>query len=311
MARSVLSPYSSRFFPNVFTQPQLPSNSVVRHPGAQAVLQDRLPWRCPDASRFFGPASCFGPEEGTPLLYPSPSGRLIKKGLSITSWPLASPGPVPVACSPGIPKPLSTPPAWKPITSAPISRTDGGQYAGRRWRARWPKLTAVTHTASHLIAGVVVGRGPSQDSPQFPEVMRQAGANLHPYRVLADKGYDAEHNHQLCREQLGVHSTVIPLNPRNHGRKWPKTQYRREMKREFPRQQYGQPSCSATKLLGNAGKPKATSPAISPPEAGKRRLPVGVAAHGDDAQDREVLLRVLTHNLMILLLHPLGFSTEH
>ncbi|MGB3087508.1 MAG: hypothetical protein WBC53_07280, partial [Phycisphaerae bacterium] len=41
-------------------------------------------------------------------------------------------------------------------------------------------------------------------------------------------------------EQLGVHSTVIPLNPRNRGRNGLKTRYRREMKREFPRQQNGQ-----------------------------------------------------------------------
>jgi len=97
------------------------------------------------------------------------------------------------------------------------------------------------------------GRGPSQDSPRFPEAMRQvttgdstwrAAASLHPYRLLADKGYDAEHNHQLRRESRctsgGVHSTVIPLNPRNRGRNGPKTRYRREMKREFPRQQNGQ-----------------------------------------------------------------------
>jgi hypothetical protein len=98
----------------------------------------------------------------------------------------------------------------------------------RRFRLkRWPKLTAVFHTATHLIAGAVVGRGPSQDSPEFTPAMRQATANLHANRVLGDKGYDAEHNHRLCREELSIRSTVIPINKRNTGRKWPKTKYRR------------------------------------------------------------------------------------
>ena len=77
------------------------------------------------------------------------------------------------------------------------------------------KLTAVFHTASQLIVGAVASRGPSQDSPDFPAAVRQAAVNLRPRRVLADKGYDAEHNHALCRQELGIRSTVIPLNPRN------------------------------------------------------------------------------------------------
>ena len=86
--------------------------------------------------------------------------------------------------------------------------------------AAWPKLTAVFDTATHLIGGVVTSRGASQvstgdslrrDSPQFAEAMRQAAGNLHPRRVLADKGYDAQHNHALCREELGIRSTVIPI----------------------------------------------------------------------------------------------------
>jgi hypothetical protein len=53
--------------------------------------------------------------------------------------------------------------------------------------------------------------------------------------VLADAGYDAEHNHRLCREELGVSRSVIALNRRNTGRRWPKTLYRRALRRRFPR----------------------------------------------------------------------------
>jgi hypothetical protein len=43
---------------------------------------------------------------------------------------------------------------------------------------------------------------------------------------------------QLCREDLGVRSTVIPINRRGQGRKWPLMTYRRQMKRR--RRKYGQ-----------------------------------------------------------------------
>jgi len=104
-------------------------------------------------------------------------------------------------------------------------------------RRKWPKLTVVCHTASHLLAGVVVTQGPSNDSPQFPEALRQAVANVPFDRLLADAAYDAEHNHRLCREELGIRSTVIPLNDRAAIGP-PATRYRAQMARRFPRRIY-------------------------------------------------------------------------
>ena len=68
--------------------------------------------------------------------------------------------------------------------------------------------------------------------------MCQAAALLAPRRLLGDAGYDAEHNYRLCREVLGIPETVIALNRRNMGQRWPLTPYRREMKRAFPRAAY-------------------------------------------------------------------------
>ena len=150
-------------------------------------------------------------------------------------------------------------------------------------RRAWPKLTAVFHAATHLIAGVAIGRGPSQDSPQFPEAMRQAALNLRPRQLLADKGYDAEHNHELCRRELGIRSTVIALNPRRAGRRWPRTRYRRLMKRRFPRRQYRQ------RVQAESGFSRH-----------KRRLGPALTVRQEKTQHREMRLRVLTHNLMLL-----------
>ena len=49
--------------------------------------------------------------------------------------------------------------------------------------------------------------------------MHQAALGVDWDRVLADAGFDSEENHRLAREDLGIRSTVIPLNRRNRGRK--------------------------------------------------------------------------------------------
>jgi len=161
-------------------------------------------------------------------------------------------------------------------------RRGEGKGSGHRQRA-WPKLTAVLHTHSHLIVGAVTGIGPSQDSPDFTPAMRQAASILTFDTVLADAGYDAEHNHRLCREKLGVSRSVIALNRRNTGRRWPKTPYRRGLRQRFPRVLYHQLWHIESGLSQH-----------------KRRLGSALTARGHQAQRRELILRVLTHNLMLL-----------
>jgi transposase len=153
---------------------------------------------------------------------------------------------------------------------------------GRRKRA-WPKLTAVLHTHSHLLLGAVTGTGPTQDSPAFTPAMRQATALLTFDTVVADAAYDAEHNHRLCREELGVRQSLIPLNARNTGRRWPKTPYRRALRRRFPRPEYHQRWHVESAFSRH-----------------KRRLGSALTARSTPAQRRELVLRVLTHNFMIL-----------
>ena len=158
-----------------------------------------------------------------------------------------------------------------------------GRLKQQVWHAAWPKLTAVFDAATHLITGVVVNRGPTQDSPQFAPAIRQAAVNLKPTRVPAGKGYDAEHHHVLCRREPGIRSTAIALNPRGTGRKWPKTRYRRMMKKAFPKRQYRQRAQAESGFSRH-----------------KRRLGSTLTARHNDSQHREMRLRVITHNLMLL-----------
>jgi Transposase DDE domain len=164
--------------------------------------------------------------------------------------------------------------------------------SGRRHTARlWTKLTAATHTASHFFAGASVSAGPSNDSPQLPRVMAQASLVVDWDRVLADAAFDGEENHRFCREDLGVRATVIPLNRRGRGRKWPKTRYRRQMVRRFRKKPKGS---RHKRVYGQRWQ------AESAYSRHKRRLGSALGGRSDASRERECYLRVLTHDLMLL-----------
>jgi hypothetical protein len=158
-------------------------------------------------------------------------------------------------------------------------RRDGN----KRYRhSKFPKLTLVCHTRTHLIAAALATVGPSYDFKLFEPAVVAASWNLDIDRLLADGGYDSENNHRMAREGVGIRSTVINLNRRG-SRKLPKGRYRRQMARHFPCRKYGQrwQSESVFSRL-------------------KRRLGSALLARSDEARAREVKLKVLTLNLMIL-----------
>jgi hypothetical protein len=154
---------------------------------------------------------------------------------------------------------------------------------GEQSAQSWVKLTVACDTGSHFFTAATVSMGPGNDSPLFAPAMRQASLVVTWDRVLADAAFDSEENHRLCREDLGVRSTAIPLNRRNQGRKWPKTKYRRQMKKRFPKRKYGQRWQAESAFSRH-----------------KRRLGPALSSRSDAAREREVRLRVLTHNLMLL-----------
>ncbi len=149
-------------------------------------------------------------------------------------------------------------------------------------RRRWPKLTLVGDAQTHLIGGAGISWGPSQDSPEFPSALRQSAHHVRWNRIIADAAYDAEHNHRLCRQALGIRSTVIPLNKRR-SRRWPQEPYRRQMKRRFLRRVYHQ-RWQIESLISRH----------------KRRLGSALRARRWQTQKQECWLRVLTHNVMLL-----------
>lgn len=158
-------------------------------------------------------------------------------------------------------------------------RRDGG----RRYRnRRYPKLTLVCDTRTHLIAAALATVGPGYDAPLFAPALVRASWNVAFDRVLADGGYDAEANHRTAREGLGIRSTVINLNRRGR-RTWPKARYRRQMARRFHRRAYGQ-RWQAESVISRL----------------KRRLGSALRGRSDAARERESHVKVFAHNLMIL-----------
>lgn len=152
----------------------------------------------------------------------------------------------------------------------------------QRYR-NWTKLTVVCHHCSHLIASAVVSVGPDNDAPYFAPAVSQAVEHLPVDRLMGDAAYDSEEHHRLCRQDLGIRSTAIPINDR--GRPClPKTRYRREMAQRFPHRQYHQ-RWQVESVFSRL----------------KRRLGSALRSRRNESRAVECLFRILAYNLMILL----------
>ena len=154
----------------------------------------------------------------------------------------------------------------------------------QRYR-RWTKLTVVCEHNSHFITGAIVGIGPNNDAPSLPETVRQAAGHIPIKQLLADSGYDSEHNHHYCREELGIASTVIAINNRYYKGGSLQGRYRRQMKKHFPKSKFGQ-RWQVESVFSRF----------------KRRLGYALRSQSHAARKTECLVRVLTYNLMILYL---------
>jgi transposase len=145
----------------------------------------------------------------------------------------------------------------------------------------FPKLTVLCHIASYLWLAAQVSQGPGNDAPDFAPTLLDGSLRVDWDRILADKAYDSEPHHELVRA-LGIRSFVAPINSRG-SRKWPKTRYRRQLKRRFPKNVYH----------GRVHVEGAFS-------QDKRQLGSALRARSDDARAQELFLRVLVHDLAIL-----------
>jgi hypothetical protein len=145
----------------------------------------------------------------------------------------------------------------------------------------FPKLEAVCDCATHLILCAFATIGPMIDINSFRRLLFGTLRRRRVRTILADAGYDSEPNHRFARDGCGVRSVIPPL----HGRptdKLPSTPHRRRMKL-YRDHRYGQRWQIETVM-----------------SMIKRNLGAHVAARSDGARSAELMLKVLTHNIMLI-----------
>ena len=162
-----------------------------------------------------------------------------------------------------------------------------GSRCGQRKR-RFPKVSIVIDVSSHLCLGAVVERGPKPDDPAFDRLVR-ASYRRQPFEVLlADAGYDGENHHRSLREQFGVLGVIPPIRgrPPDDPHQPPKGLFRAMMAEHWDDLE--------EMIYGQRWQVETTFSMV------KRNLGSALTARGRHALDREIHLRLLTHNLMII-----------
>jgi len=160
-----------------------------------------------------------------------------------------------------------------------------GQRCGRKYR-RYPKVSQVVDTRSHLALAAVVDRGPKPDDIEFHAAVRQAHAR-HRFAALGgDVAYDGERHHRFLNS-LDVLGIIPPRRgrPSHDPDHRPGGFFRRFWHDHWDDVQhlYGQRWQAETRFSME-----------------KRLLGSCLTARRRAAQDREAYLRVLTLNLMLL-----------
>ena len=69
------------------------------------------------------------------------------------------------------------------------------------YKHRYPKLSAVCDTRTHLILSAFVDRGPKPDYCEFDKTITQPVARQPINTLVGDAGYESEAAHRLCRHQ--------------------------------------------------------------------------------------------------------------
>jgi transposase len=147
---------------------------------------------------------------------------------------------------------------------------------------RWPRANLVCDCDSHMILAVVTGRGPGPDDPHFQPTVAQATLRTKIGMILADAGYDSEAAHVFAREQCGAR-TLIPATRGRPTTKRLAGHWRQRMRTRFDDQKYRQ-----------RWQIETVNSMI------KRTLGSALRARTYWSQSREINLRALTHNIMIL-----------
>lgn len=151
-----------------------------------------------------------------------------------------------------------------------------------------PKLSLACDSATHLILAATASTGLCGDQPFFDDLLFNAWRRSAVRCVVADCGYDSEENQRIARLDMGVRAIIPPRAGRPTPKGPPAHQpLRRWMYRCFGRRR--DPG-----LYRQRWQSETVNSMI------KRNLGSALRAHTSVRRRHELLLRALTHNIMLL-----------
>jgi Transposase DDE domain/Transposase domain (DUF772) len=157
--------------------------------------------------------------------------------------------------------------------------------ARRRRLSAMPKLSVAVAAGCHLILAATVRTGNGSDAPDFDPLLYRSWKRARVRVVVADAGYDSEANHCIARQDMGVRSIISPGIGRPTS-KLPTGRWRRHMARRLARK-------ADQKYYGQRAQSETVHSMI------KRNLGSALRSRTPERRKKEMLLRVLTHNIML------------
>lgn len=152
---------------------------------------------------------------------------------------------------------------------------------------RMPKLAIAVDSGSHLILAAKVRIGNGSDAPDFDDLLYHAWRRAGVAAVVADAGYDSEANHCIARQDMGVRS-IIPPDIGRPTSKPPSGRWRRHMKNRLSSNPADQ------KLYAQRSQSETAHSMM------KRNMSSALRARTPARQKKEMMLRVLVHNISLL-----------
>jgi hypothetical protein len=153
---------------------------------------------------------------------------------------------------------------------------------------RMPKLAIAVDSGCHLILAAKVRLGNGSDAPDFDDLLYDAWrrARARVTVVVVDAGYDSEANHRIARQDMGVRS-IIPPGIGRPTSKPPTGRWRRHMAKRFKRK-------ADQKHYGQRAQSETVHSMI------KRNQSASLRSRTPERQKKEMMLRVLVHNITLL-----------
>ena len=150
---------------------------------------------------------------------------------------------------------------------------------------RYGKLMVIISCATHAILAAVASAGPTPDIDQLDGVVDELPVSIAVGHMVGDAGFDSAHNHSLLRDYHGMLSTIPPEHgrPSKDPNALPKDKYRRLMRTRFN-----------TKAYRKRPQVETVFSML------KRNLGSALRGRSHWSRCRDMLLRVITHNIMLI-----------